>query len=150
MASARDLMPYAVADGAVVGVVFGRVEQSGEVTVGPVAVDPAFRRHGLGRALLGEVEARAARRGVRRLALGAVESAEGFYLKCGYTPFLFIQGKSPRPLADLRALNPGYPEASACDDGTDVRLMLATGGIDKALQRAYDATFPDCATQTVL
>jgi GNAT superfamily N-acetyltransferase len=149
MIAASDLMPYAVSGGAVVGVVFGRVEDSGEVTVGPVAVDPAFQKCGLGRALLAELEARAARRGIRLLALGAAESAEGFYLKCGYTPYLFIQTKPPRTLAELRALNPGYPEARTCDDGMDVRLMLATGGIDKALQRAYDAAFHDCATQTV-
>lgn len=149
MKTASDLMPYAASGGAVVAVVFGRVEDSGEVTVGPVAVDFAFRGRGLGRALLSELEARAARRGVRLLTLGAVESAEGFYLKCGYTPYLFIQTKPPRTLAKLRAVNPGYPEARTCDDGTDVRLMLATGKIDKALQRAYDAAFPGCATQTV-
>jgi len=149
MQTARDLMPYASSGGAVAGVVFGRLEENGSVTVGPVAVDPAFRRRGLGRALLSELESGAARRGVAVLTLGAVESAEGFYLKCGYTPLLFIQGKPPRTLAELRALNPGCPEAWSFDDGADVRLMLATDGIDKPLQRAYDAAFPDCATQTV-
>ncbi len=149
MASAPDLMPYAVSGGAVAGVVFGRMEESGAVTVGPVAVDQALQGCGLGRALLTELEARAARRGVRLLVLGALESAEGFYLKCDYSPYLFIQTKPPHTLAELRALNPGYPEARTCDDGTDVRLMLATGQIDKALQRTYDAAFPDCATQTV-
>lgn len=149
MKTARDLMPFALSGGAVVGVTFGRLEESGEVTVGPVAVDPAFQRRGLGRALLSDLESRAARRGVAVLALGAVESAEGFYLRCGYTPHLFIQAKPPRTLTELRALNPGYPEARVFDDGADIRLMLATGGIDKVLQRAYDAAFPDCATQTV-
>ena len=147
--TARDLLPFALSGGAVVGVTFGRTEENGSVTVGPVAVDPAFQGRGLGRALLSELESRAARRGVCLLTLGAVESAEGFYLRCGYTPHLFIQGKPPRALAELRALNPGYPEVWAFNDCADVRLMLDTHGIDKPLQRAYDAAFPDCATQTV-
>ena len=63
MVNAPDLMPYAVSGGAVVGVVFGRMEESGAVTVGPVAVDPSLQGRGLGRALLSELEARAARRG---------------------------------------------------------------------------------------
>lgn len=40
-------------------------------------------------------------------------------------------------------------EIRTVDDGMDVRRMLATGGIDKVLQRAYDRAYPDCATQTV-
>lgn len=83
------------------------------------------------------------------LILGAVEDAEGFYIKCGFSPFLFVQTKPPYTLADLQALNLRYPEVWSYDDGTDIRVMLDTRGIDRELQRSYEAAFPGCSTQTV-
>lgn len=149
MKNYNDLMLYAEADKDVVGIVFGRAEENGSITVGPVATAPGFRRRGLAREMMFLLEKRALKHGIHRLALGAVQSAEGFYIKCGYTPFLFIQAKSPYNLKDMRTLNSKYREVLSYDDGADIRLMLATDGIDRELKNLYDITFPGCSTQTV-
>ncbi|MGE5579264.1 MAG: GNAT family N-acetyltransferase [Bacillota bacterium] len=90
MTSYSDLMLYAEANGEVVAIAFGREDVGGNITVGPVATTPGFRKQGLAREMMVLLEARARERGIRTLALGAVQSAEGFYIKCGYTPFLFF------------------------------------------------------------
>jgi len=144
-----DLLLYAEANGEVSAMVFGRIETNGGVTVGPVASDPQYRKRGMARALMQEIEKRAHIRGIHLLTLGAVESAEGFYLKCGYIPLLFIQTKPPHTLEALRVFNTKYHEAWSYDDGADIRLMLATNGIDRELQHKYDKAFPGCSTQTV-
>jgi ribosomal protein S18 acetylase RimI-like enzyme len=105
-----ELMLFAEADGEVVGLVFARIEEDGSATVGPVATDPRCRNQGLARTLMMLIEVRAQARGIRTLTLGAVAEAEGFYLKCGYTPYLFVQAKTPLTLAELRGLNQAYKE----------------------------------------
>lgn len=149
MKSHGDLMLYAEADGKVVGIAFGRVEANGSITVGPVATAPGFRKQGLAREMLSMLEERAIKRGVHNLTLGAAQSAEGFYVKCGYTPFLFVQTKPPHTLDALRALNTKCREVWSYDNGTDIRLMLDTNGVDHELQHAYDAALPGCSTQIV-
>ncbi|MGE5579260.1 MAG: GNAT family N-acetyltransferase [Bacillota bacterium] len=149
MTSFSDLMLYAEANGEVVAIAFGRVEAGGNITVGPVATAPGFRKQGLASEMLALLETRARERGVCNLTLGAVQGAEGFYIKCGYTPFLFVQTKPPHTLDALRALNTKYREVWNYDNGTDIRLMIETNRIDRELQHAYDAAFPGCSTQTV-
>ncbi len=80
-----DLMLYAEADGNIVGIVFGRIEENGNVTVGPVAVDGSFGKRGIGREMMLLLEKHAMYRNVPIMVLGSVEGAEGFYKKCGYT-----------------------------------------------------------------
>ncbi len=65
----------------------GRFVAHGDhVKIGRMAVLPEFRNHGIGQRIL-EFLMRAAReRGYRRAVLHAQLSAEGFYLKGGYTP----------------------------------------------------------------
>lgn len=149
MKSYSDLMLFAEADGEVVGIVFGRIEANGNVTIEPVATAPDFRKQGLAREMMFLLEISALANGVHTLALGAVQSAEGFYIKCGFTPFLFIQTTPPHSLEAMQALNTKYREVWSYDDGIDIRLMLETGGIDRELQHAYDMAFPGCSTQTV-
>jgi len=45
----NDLMLYAESGGEIVGIVFGRIENGRGVTVGPVAVDGRYRKHGIAR-----------------------------------------------------------------------------------------------------
>jgi GNAT superfamily N-acetyltransferase len=144
-----ELLLYAEAGGEVVGLAFGRCDTGSDgITVGPVAVAPLHRGAEIGRKLLSELEHRAAKLGFHHLGLGAREEAEGFYLKCGYTPFLFIQARKPVTLNELRAINTKYDEVWSYEDDTDVRLMLMTPIIDKNLQHIYDSAFPGCSTQT--
>jgi GNAT superfamily N-acetyltransferase len=150
MASGSNLLLYAEVNNEVIGIVFGRTEANGSITVGPVATDARVRKKGIARQLLYELEKRALAQNVHLLALGSVEAAEGFYLKCGYTASLLVQDNPPVTLDDLRRLNTSYPEAWCYDDGADIRLCIFTNGIDRALQHAYGKIFPNCSTQTLM
>ena len=140
------LMLYAEAGGAVVGIVFGRVEDGG-VTVGPVAVAAERRGQGVGRALMLALEERARAQGVGLLTLGSVESAEGFYAGLGYTGSLLIQSER-HGVDELLALNPGYPERFTNVYGGAVhKLCLELPAPDRVLQRRYERELPGCRTQ---
>ena len=144
-----DFMLYAQHDDEIVGVVFGRVDSGESITVAMVACDERYRHCGIASSLLAELEKRALARGHHFIVAGALESAEGFYLKCGYTPHLFIQSRRPFTLENLRLLNDRYDEAWSYGNGTDIRLCILTKGIDKELQNKYDEAFPGCSTQTL-
>lgn len=58
----------------------------GEVKIGRMAVIPQFRGIGVGRDILHFLMDRARSRGLRKAVLHAQLSAEGFYLKEGFTP----------------------------------------------------------------
>lgn len=148
LAVAPTLMIYAEATGDVIGCVLARIEDD-HVLVGPVAVDEAHRRRGIGQAMLDEVERQAKVLRQSTLILGATEDAEPFYLACGFKPHLFVQFPEASYLPQLRALNRKYDIVWEAQDGGWSRLMLRTPAIDKTLQHAYESQFPNCATQTV-
>jgi predicted GNAT family N-acyltransferase len=58
----------------------------GEVKIGRMAVERAYRGRGIGADLLRFLMAEAKRRGFRTAVLHAQLSAEGFYLKNGFAP----------------------------------------------------------------
>ena len=94
MKTHNDLMLYTESDSKIIGIVFGRYGGSGKsITVGPVAVDERFRKHGVARELMLLLETRALGHGIFHLGLGAAETAEGFYVKLGYTGTLLIQSE---------------------------------------------------------
>lgn len=134
--------------GQIIGAAWGRVEGT-SVTVGPVAVGVEYRGRGIGFLLIRELEARCLKLGIHSLWLGALQKAEGFYLKCGYQPSLLIQARKPVTLDDLRRENTVYTEEWTYEDETDVRLCLRTSAIDRQIQRRYDERFPGCSTQVL-
>jgi predicted GNAT family N-acyltransferase len=80
----------ALLDGKPVGcgryVAHGNEVKPGEVKIGRMAVLPNLRTHGIGREILLFLMRIARERGYRRAILHAQMTAEGFYLKNGYTP----------------------------------------------------------------
>ncbi len=74
-------------DGQIVAVAAYRREPDGRASVHRVAVHPAMQRHGIGRALIVELEDRARRAGVTTLhldtSIGQV-AAQKLYTSCGY------------------------------------------------------------------
>ena len=149
MPNSASFMLYAEQENEIVGVVFGYVESNNSITVGMVASGERYQHYGIASSLLAELEKRVKARGHHFIVLGALESAEGFYLKCGYIPNLFVQAKLPLTLEKLRSLNDRYDEAWSYNDGTDIRLCIRTKGIDRELQYKYDKAFPECSTQTL-
>jgi GNAT superfamily N-acetyltransferase len=144
-----DLLIYVEDKGQILGTVFGRIgDNKDNITLGMVAVSPGHRRCGIGSALMKAIEVRALRHDFTTILLGAKQDAEPFYLKCGYTPFLFIQAPNIT-LDELRSLNISYPEAWSYEGDGWARLMITTPVIDRVLQQQYNERFPYCSTQTV-
>ncbi len=149
MPANNDFMLYAQHGEEIIGMVFGYTESNNSISLGTVAASTQYQNQGIASALLKEMEKRAATKGHHLVVVAAMEAAEGFYLKCGYVPHLFIQAKPPLTLERLRSLNKQYDEAWTYDDGKDIKLCIDTRGIDKELQHKYDKAFPECATQTL-
>jgi GNAT superfamily N-acetyltransferase len=149
MPANNDFMLYVKDGEELIGMVFGYVESNNSITLATVAASTQYRNQGIASSLLKELEKRAAAKGHHLITVAAMEAAEGFYLKCGYVPHLFVQAKPPLTLGKLRSLNKQYDEAWTYDDGKDIRLCLDTKGIDKGLQHKYDKAFPECTTQTL-
>jgi len=144
-----DLMLYAQSGDEVIGIVFGRIENDGGITVGPVAVDERYRNLGVARELMLLLEERALEHGVHHLGLGAVESAEGFYQKLGYTGTLLIQSEK-HSIEELLALNTSYRVINtSVYDGTVNQIYLELPAPDREFQRKYENTLPGCYTQMV-
>ncbi len=144
-----DLMLFAESDGEVIGIVFGRVERGVSVTVGPVAVDERFRKFGIAREMMALLEKHTLSHGIHHLCLGAVESAEGFYEKLGYTGTLLIQSEV-QSMDDLLALNTKYPvHHTSVYGGTINQVYLELPVADRELQRRYETILTGCYTQMV-
>lgn len=148
LARTPQLLIYAECENEICGCALGSVEND-HVLVGPVEVAPARQRQGIGRAMLQQLDHAALALGQHTLILGAAEEAEGFYLRCGYQPFLFVQYPEPAFLPQLRALNRTYEIAWESQADGWSKIMLRTPQVDLALQRAYESQFPNCSTQTV-
>jgi len=79
----------AVAEGKVIGCVLLHAFDDGGLKVGKLmqmVIDTAWQGRGLGRALVGAVQARAEILGLQNVVLHARETAAGFYERCGYLP----------------------------------------------------------------
>ena len=143
----NDLMLYAESDGEVVGIVFGSIGEDGNMTAGIVAVDERLRNRGVAREMMLMLEERGKAHGVPLIALGAVQTAEGFYSKLGYTGSLLIQSEK-HSIEELLALNMKYKVNYArVHDGTINQVNLALPEADRELQCEYETTLPGCNTQ---
>jgi len=143
----NDLLLYAESNGGVVGIVFGSIGDDGNMTAGIVAVDERLRNRGVAREMMLLLEERGKTYGVHVIALGAVQSAEGFYAKLGYTGSLLIQSEK-HTIDELLSLNTKYPvNYTRIHDGKINQINLAIPEADRELQRKYESTLPGCYTQ---
>lgn len=121
----------------IVGAVFGSVE-SDHVLLGEMAVGARDRRSGLGKKLLQKFEKSVIKMGMKRILLGAVGKAEGFYLKCGYEPKLFVQINSKDAAKKMAVFLKGldaFREVTWKDGGNDfAKVIIKTGVVDKQFQ----------------
>jgi ribosomal protein S18 acetylase RimI-like enzyme len=144
-----DLLLYAESDGEIIGIVFGRFENEGNITVGPVAVDERFRKHGIARELMLLLEKRSLGHGIHRLTLGAAQLAEGFYQKLGYTGTLLIQSEK-HSITEILALNSKYQVINTnVYDGKVNQVFLNLLTPDREFQRKCESTLQGYYTQMV-
>lgn len=142
-----DLMLYASLDSEVIGIVFGRINDNNSITIGPVAVHENYRGIGIAREMIFLLEDRATHYGIRSINLGAVESAERFYSKLGYTGSLLIQSQI-HSIEQLLSLNNRYKvEFTNIYDGKVSQVCLKLTEPDRDLQKEYEDAFLGCYTQ---
>lgn len=142
-----DLMLYASLDSEVIGIVFGRINDNYSITMGPVAVHENYRGIGIAKGMIFLLEERATHYGIHSINLGAVESAEKFYSKLGYTGSLLIQSQI-HSIEQLLSLNNRYKvEFTNIYDDKVSQVCLELTKPDRDLQKEYDTAFPGCYTQ---
>lgn len=143
-----ELLLY-VKEGAIIcGSVFAWVEHNG-VTIGHCGIAPEYRGKGIGRTLMVEVEKRVTERGYQGITLGAVESAEGFYAKLGYTGSLLVQSEE-HSVDELVSFNKTYEVIGTnVYNGTVSQVWLRLPLADREFQKSFEAHFPGCNTQMV-
>ena len=147
MECTNDLLLYAESSGKVVGIVFGYIENNGNMTAGIVAVDERLRNRGVAREMMLSLEERAKARCVHLIALGAAQAAEGFYAKLGYIGSLLIQSEK-YGIDELLSLNTRYEvRYTNVYDGKINQVCLDLPEADRELQLKYETTLPGCATQ---
>ena len=77
-----ELILYAETDGNIIGITPSFLEENGNITVGIVAVDEKYRKQGIAKALLSEVERRAWHFGAKLIALGSAETCLLYTSRC--------------------------------------------------------------------
>ncbi len=145
------LQAVAEAEGEIHGTVLGSI-QGNHVLIGEVAVDLAYRGQGIGSRLLALVEHYARRFGYHRFLLGSALDAQGFYLKNGYTPLLWLHvehsGMSQLEQmlqTELRAYPLIWkPAAWKQADRQGIQLALQTPAPDEALRKRIEQAVPTC------
>lgn len=144
-----DLMLYASLDSEIIGIVFGRINDDNSITIGPVAIHENYRGSGIAKEMMLLLEERAINRGIHLINLGAVESAERFYSKLGYTGSLLIQSQK-HSIEQLLSLKNRYKvEFTNIYDGKVSQVCLKLTEPDRDLQKEYEAAFPGCYTQMI-
>lgn len=142
-----DLMLYASLDSEVIGIVFGRINDNYSITMGPVAVHENYRGIGIAKEMIFLLEEQATHYGIHSINLGAVESAEKFYSKLGYTGSLLIQSQI-HSIEQLLSLNNRYKvEFTNIYDDKVSQVCLELTKPDRDLQKEYETAFPGCYTQ---
>ena len=144
-----ELLLYASDGARICGSVFG-FDEGGGITVGHCCIAEKSRRQGIGRSLILELEERARRLGYSRIVLGAVEKAEGFYSKLGYSGSLLIQSED-HSVDELLEFNKTYEViGTSVWNGTVNQLWLRIPLVaDRAFRREYEKALPGCNTQVV-
>lgn len=141
-----NLMLYASLDSEVIGIVFGRINDNYSITIGPVATHENCRGIGIAKEMIFLLEEQAKHYGIHSINLGAVESAERFYSKLGYTGSLLIQSQI-YSIEQLLSLNNRYKvEFTNIYDGEVSQVCLEMTEPDRDLRKEYEAAFPGCYT----
>ena len=119
------------------------------ITLSHFCVAKNYRNKNIGEKLMIEMENRIKTLGNKVITLGAIEVAEGFYEKMGYTGSLLIQSEK-NTIDDLLSINKQYKVAwtNVYDDNIN-QICLILSQPDRALQKRYEETFVGCNTQMI-
>lgn len=149
-AQQSDLLVIAEAGGEMVGIVLGSI-QGDHILLGEVAVVAIYQRQGIGSRMLALVEQHARLLGYQRLLLGTAD-AQGFYLKNGYVPLLWLHVEDSGVSQLEQALQTGLraypliwkPAVWREGDRQGKQLALQTPVPDEALRTRIEQAVPTC------
>ncbi|MCK8059012.1 MULTISPECIES: GNAT family N-acetyltransferase [unclassified Fusibacter] len=142
-----DLMLFASKEDEVIGLVFGRLMDSDNLTIALLAVDENYRRTGIAKKMIHALEERAKKYHIKTISLGSVESAEKFYVKMGYKGSLLVQSQV-HSIDELFSLKTGHKVSfTNIYDGKVSQVCLELDESDRKLQKKYESAFTGCYTQ---
>jgi len=118
----------------VVGAVLSSEQDENTLLVGELAVDQKVRKIGLGSKLMNEIEQSARILKKKQVLLGALNTAEKFYMKIGYVPKLFVQLSGNNRLDEIKSHISDKIEWENTGDGFS-KVIVDTKGVNKKLQR---------------
>ena len=125
--------------------------RDGSLLISGLGVFPEYQREGIGTTLLAEVERRARQQCKVRLLTGAADGTEPFYLKCGFTPRLYIEitgGESDTALESLLADRLAAYNVLWSDMGEQLsKAVLDVPGLMPELRESLEREIPGCHTQ---
>ncbi len=144
--SDSELMLYASLNDEIIGIVFARVSKTNSITLGPVAVHEEYRGNNIASEMVSLLEKRAKNYDFDTIDLGAVESAEKFYQKLGYTPYLLIQSEdhAVEKLLTLKTTN--RVEYTNVYDNKVSQVCLELKDFSSNIRSKYECAFPGCHT----
>jgi GNAT superfamily N-acetyltransferase len=144
-----NLLLYAMDNNEIIASVFAWTADGDGVTIGHFCVNSDYRNKGIGKEMMDEIEKRIKKSGGKLITLGAVETAEGFYEKMGYTGSLLIQAEK-YSIDDLLSLNKKYKVLwTNIYDNKINQICLSLPKTDRTLQKRYEETFLGCNTQMI-
>lgn len=141
-----ELLLLALDGDTIIGALFASLEGD-HVLAGELAVAPAYQRQGLGARLMTTLEAQCRSIGQTRILLGAVGTAECFYLTQGYRPLLFIQSAMAELRHSMAPLIAAYDHIWEDSQAARYAVIIDPGGLDKDLQQRIEALDPHIQTQ---
>lgn len=142
-----NLLLYASFENNTIGIAFGRIFDNDIMVVGPVAVKSEFRNLGIAKNLMVALEKKASLCDIKSIRLGALETAENFYSKLGYTGSLLIQSDS-HSIDQLLSINNKYKVKYTNIYNTTIsQICLELPEPDRKLQKKYETIFTGCYTQ---
>ena len=147
MKANNDILLFAEANSKVVGMVFASIGEDNNMILDIVAVDKQLQGHGIASKMISMIEKRAKAKGITLIACGAVQEAEEFYSKLGFTGSLLIQSEK-HSIEELLSLNTTYKvNYTRVHDETINQVNLALTEPDRDLQQKYETTLKGCYTQ---
>jgi len=117
----------------IVGTILSSDQDENSLLVGEIAISDGFRGLGLGSRLMNKIEENAKLLNKTQILLGALNTAEDFYLKRGYIPKLFIQLEGNNRIEEIKKHISNRIIWDKTGDGFS-KVIVATEGIDKDLQ----------------
>lgn len=96
---------FAIHDKQVIGCVVGEQRGSHELLVQAIAVDSKFRGMGIAKTLIEKLSKHAKKLGLRHYKVNGDIINPGFFVKVGFTPYLYIKAVRTTTIADIEEAN---------------------------------------------